>query len=110
MPKQHGKVVKPYNSVLGEHFRAHWTVKPVTYPSDPTAPPVLHSYLTTPAPSIPPSEAASTKSSKKSASTKSPRFSALATANGKTPSITGSSGSGDLGTALAVDPSDLSLT
>lgn len=23
---QHGKVCKPYNSVLGEHFRAHWDV------------------------------------------------------------------------------------
>lgn len=24
----HGKVCKPYNSILGEHFRCHWTVQP----------------------------------------------------------------------------------
>jgi oxysterol-binding protein-related protein 9/10/11 len=30
---QHGKVCKPYNSVLGEHFRAHWDVSPIA-PSD----------------------------------------------------------------------------
>ncbi|EKM56961.1 uncharacterized protein PHACADRAFT_254378, partial [Phanerochaete carnosa HHB-10118-sp] len=28
----HGKVCKPYNSVIGEHFRAHWDVLPVSYP------------------------------------------------------------------------------
>lgn len=28
---QHGKVCKPYNSVLGEHFRAHWDVVPISY-------------------------------------------------------------------------------
>ncbi|KAF8156867.1 hypothetical protein B0H34DRAFT_675257 [Crassisporium funariophilum] len=27
----HGKVCKPYNSVLGEHFRAHWDVVPLPY-------------------------------------------------------------------------------
>ncbi|KAG6831072.1 hypothetical protein H0H92_012995 [Tricholoma furcatifolium] len=26
----HGKVCKPYNSVLGEHFRAHWDIYPST--------------------------------------------------------------------------------
>ncbi|KAL1743969.1 hypothetical protein HDZ31DRAFT_39686 [Schizophyllum fasciatum] len=26
----HGKICKPYNSVLGEHFRAHWDVVPAT--------------------------------------------------------------------------------
>lgn len=60
---QHGKVCKPYNSVLGEHFRAHWTVKAVTYPSDPTEPPICHTHLQTSAPSVAPSEAASFKSS-----------------------------------------------
>ncbi|KAF8621236.1 hypothetical protein AX15_007949 [Amanita polypyramis BW_CC] len=29
----HGKVCKPYNSVLGEHFRAHWDVIPSSDPS-----------------------------------------------------------------------------
>ncbi|KAH9835322.1 uncharacterized protein C8Q71DRAFT_710027 [Rhodofomes roseus] len=45
-----GKVCKPYNSVLGEHFRSHWDVIPVEYPSDPTEPPIQHLYLTSPAP------------------------------------------------------------
>ncbi|KAH8101780.1 hypothetical protein BXZ70DRAFT_931897 [Cristinia sonorae] len=40
-----GKICKPYNSVLGEHFRSHWDVIPVSYPSDPTQPPVQHLYL-----------------------------------------------------------------
>ena len=31
---QHGKVCKPYNSVLGEHFRAHWDVTPVPFAAD----------------------------------------------------------------------------
>ncbi|KAF7323647.1 hypothetical protein MKEN_00585400 [Mycena kentingensis (nom. inval.)] len=30
----HGKVCKPYNSVLGEHFRAHWDVVPAKSPLD----------------------------------------------------------------------------
>ncbi|PCH44808.1 hypothetical protein WOLCODRAFT_105705 [Wolfiporia cocos MD-104 SS10] len=42
----HGKVCKPYNSVLGEHFRSHWDVIPVSYPSDPLEPPIQHLYLT----------------------------------------------------------------
>ncbi|KAJ8489434.1 hypothetical protein ONZ45_g13594 [Pleurotus djamor] len=36
----HGKVCKPYNSVLGEHFRAHWDVLPIAYPDEPTLPPM----------------------------------------------------------------------
>ncbi|KAJ7089220.1 hypothetical protein B0H15DRAFT_780149 [Mycena belliarum] len=37
----HGKVCKPYNSVLGEHFRAHWDVVPAKPPtSQPAAEPV----------------------------------------------------------------------
>ncbi|OCH91257.1 hypothetical protein OBBRIDRAFT_887067 [Obba rivulosa] len=40
-----GKVCKPYNSVLGEHFRSHWDVIPVTYPSDPSQPPIPHLYV-----------------------------------------------------------------
>ena len=49
-PAQRGKVCKPYNSVLGEHFRSHWDVIPVSYPSDPNAPPIQHLYLAPPAP------------------------------------------------------------
>ncbi|KAF9012890.1 hypothetical protein BDZ89DRAFT_1023836 [Hymenopellis radicata] len=30
-----GRVFKPYNSVLGEHFRAHWDVVPVEYQNPP---------------------------------------------------------------------------
>ncbi|KAG5353434.1 hypothetical protein C0989_006953 [Termitomyces sp. Mn162] len=33
---KHGKVCKPYNSVLGEHFRSHWDVVPATYSSEST--------------------------------------------------------------------------
>ncbi|KAI0075964.1 hypothetical protein K474DRAFT_1663609 [Panus rudis PR-1116 ss-1] len=40
-----GKICKPYNSVLGEHFRAHWDVLPVSYPADPSQPPIQHLYL-----------------------------------------------------------------
>ncbi|KAG6331828.1 hypothetical protein ID866_7258 [Astraeus odoratus] len=41
----HGKVCKPYNSVLGEHFRTHWDVPPVQYSSDPSKPPVLRTHI-----------------------------------------------------------------
>ncbi|KAF9653725.1 hypothetical protein BDM02DRAFT_3086907 [Thelephora ganbajun] len=44
-----GKVCKPYNSVLGEHFRAHWDVIPVSYPADPRGPPLQHLYISSPA-------------------------------------------------------------
>ncbi|KAH9849622.1 hypothetical protein C2E23DRAFT_736864 [Lenzites betulinus] len=44
-----GKVCKPYNSVLGEHFRSHWDVIPVSYPSDPNEPPIHHLYVSPPA-------------------------------------------------------------
>ncbi|KAI0048916.1 hypothetical protein FA95DRAFT_1468963, partial [Auriscalpium vulgare] len=37
-----GKVCKPYNSVLGEHFRSHWDVIPISYSDDPTHPPLQH--------------------------------------------------------------------
>ncbi|OSD08767.1 hypothetical protein PYCCODRAFT_1448910 [Trametes coccinea BRFM310] len=43
-----GKVCKPYNSVLGEHFRSHWDVIPVSYPSDPNEPPIQHQYVSPP--------------------------------------------------------------
>ena len=46
---QRGKVCKPYNSVLGEHFRSHWDVIPVDYPSDPNEPPIQHLYMSPPA-------------------------------------------------------------
>ncbi|GJE86622.1 oxysterol-binding protein-like protein [Phanerochaete sordida] len=42
----HGKVCKPYNSVIGEHFRAHWDVLPVSYPEgNRLQMPVQHLYL-----------------------------------------------------------------
>ncbi|KAF8317153.1 hypothetical protein DL93DRAFT_2125174 [Clavulina sp. PMI_390] len=104
----HGKVVKPYNSVLGEHFRSHWVVKPVTYPSDPNAPPILHSHLTAAAPSLPPSETTSTKSSKKTAKSSS-KVNSLGKSAPVTPLATGSAGTGELGEVLAADISNLSL-
>jgi oxysterol-binding protein-related protein 9/10/11 len=36
--------------VLGEHFRAHWDVIPVSYPADPSDPPIQHLYVALPAP------------------------------------------------------------
>ncbi|KAB5591213.1 oxysterol-binding protein (Orp8) [Ceratobasidium theobromae] len=37
----HGKICKPYNSVLGEYFRCHTSFTPLTYPADPNEPPVF---------------------------------------------------------------------
>ncbi|CUA75475.1 Oxysterol-binding protein-like protein 1 [Schizosaccharomyces pombe 972h-] [Rhizoctonia solani] len=37
----HGKICKPYNSVLGEYFRSHTSFTPLTYPADPNEPPVF---------------------------------------------------------------------
>ncbi|KAI5121130.1 hypothetical protein M0805_002802 [Coniferiporia weirii] len=45
-----GKVIKPYNSVLGEHFRAHWDVLPVEYSPDPLEAPIHRQHTTSPAP------------------------------------------------------------
>ncbi|KAG8955057.1 hypothetical protein FRC03_011290 [Tulasnella sp. 419] len=69
-----GKICKPYNSTLGEHFRAHWTVKPITYPPTfPAVPPLIESHLhhphgadgadSMPETVIPPSDTVSLKSS-----------------------------------------------
>lgn len=76
---QHGKVCKPYNSVLGEHFRAHWDVPPVRYSSDPRQPPIFGTH-TTQAPPSPqtsttalPSETLSIKSGRSERSSKSTR-------------------------------------
>jgi len=44
--------VKPYNSVLGEHFRAHWDVLPVITPADPREPPIHREHTINPAPAI----------------------------------------------------------
>ncbi|KZT33032.1 hypothetical protein SISSUDRAFT_1027985 [Sistotremastrum suecicum HHB10207 ss-3] len=42
----HGKICKPYNSVLGEFFLSHWDVIPVSFPNnDRTQPPIQHLYL-----------------------------------------------------------------
>ncbi|KAG7097745.1 hypothetical protein E1B28_005066 [Marasmius oreades] len=44
-----GKVCKPYNSVLGEHFRSHWDVPPISHPaSEPDEPPVPQIQVTEP--------------------------------------------------------------
>ncbi|KAH7882303.1 hypothetical protein F5I97DRAFT_343960 [Phlebopus sp. FC_14] len=72
----HGKVCKPYNSVLGEHFRSHWDVPPVQYSSDPTKPPILGTHTTcmhsAPASTTAlPSETFSIKSGKSEQSTRS---------------------------------------
>ncbi|KAG8733022.1 hypothetical protein FRC10_000474 [Ceratobasidium sp. 414] len=43
----HGKICKPYNSVLGEHFRSHTSFAPLSYPSDPNLPPIFTSHTLT---------------------------------------------------------------
>jgi hypothetical protein len=75
--KFHGKVCKPYNSVLGEHFRAHWDVIPVAYSAEPLSPPIPHLYTAPPAAStnpdtlLIPSDTTSVKSRESSKSTRS---------------------------------------
>lgn len=48
-PVQRGKICKPYNSVLGEHFRAHWDVIPPSYSDDLDVPPTQHLFVSLPA-------------------------------------------------------------
>ncbi|KAG1815074.1 uncharacterized protein BJ212DRAFT_1359273 [Suillus subaureus] len=83
----HGKVCKPYNSVLGEHFRGHWDVPPVSYSSDPTQPPILRVHTTVPPPPASQgSETVSVKSNRSGKSSKSTRsgLSLTSTSKGKT--------------------------
>lgn len=57
-----GKVCKPYNSVLGEHFRCHYDVRPVEYQDgDHSNPPTQHLHLFVEEPE-PATEPAPTKS------------------------------------------------
>ncbi|KAF9003331.1 hypothetical protein BDQ17DRAFT_1356014 [Cyathus striatus] len=72
----HGKVCKPYNSVLGEHFRAHWDVLPLAYPDEPEQPPTPQSHLMPGGSALPAettlvSETASVRSGKSSKSNRS---------------------------------------
>ncbi|KAG1731696.1 hypothetical protein EDB19DRAFT_1321784 [Suillus lakei] len=83
----HGKVCKPYNSVLGEHFRGHWDVPPVSYSSDPTQPPILRVHTSVPPPPLSQgSETVSVKSNRSGKSSKSTRsaLSLTSTSKGKT--------------------------
>ncbi|CAE6512633.1 unnamed protein product [Rhizoctonia solani] len=43
----HGKICKPYNSVLGEYFRCHTSFTPLTYPADPNEPPIFPTHTLT---------------------------------------------------------------
>ncbi|KAG5645511.1 hypothetical protein DXG03_005921 [Asterophora parasitica] len=88
----HGKVCKPYNSVLGEHFRAHWDIVPITYSGEPSQAPTPLIY-TIPAGSEPTtvtSETASVKSTKSSKSTRS-GISSFLSKPGKSPSTAATS-------------------
>ncbi|KAF8632176.1 hypothetical protein AX17_004916 [Amanita inopinata Kibby_2008] len=76
----HGKVCKPYNSVLGEHFRAHWDVVPASGSSNPATYKIASNTYSMnhipPSPTIPDyantvSETASIKSGRSSKSTRS---------------------------------------
>ncbi|KAG2743259.1 hypothetical protein P692DRAFT_20838902 [Suillus brevipes Sb2] len=79
----HGKVCKPYNSVLGEHFRGHWDVPPVSYSSDPTQPPILRVHTSVPPPPAQGSETVSVKSNRSGKSSKSTRSALSLTATSK---------------------------
>lgn len=35
----HGKACKPFNSVLGKHFRTHWDISPAQFPNPDSDPP-----------------------------------------------------------------------
>ncbi|KAF8645827.1 hypothetical protein AX16_007550 [Volvariella volvacea WC 439] len=113
----HGKVCKPYNSVLGEHFRAHWDVAPVAYPDDGSQTPTPQIYtLSTPSTSdlIEPtttviSDAASIKSARSSKSNRSGFSSMLSRA--KTPSTAATSPQPSVSAGnVAAQLSSLSLT
>ncbi|KAF8067761.1 hypothetical protein FPV67DRAFT_1493418 [Lyophyllum atratum] len=72
----HGKVCKPYNSVLGEHFRAHWDFVPVAHSSESSQPPtpLIHTVSSASKfldPTTLASETASVTSAKSSKSTRS---------------------------------------
>ncbi|KAK7046900.1 hypothetical protein R3P38DRAFT_2876652 [Favolaschia claudopus] len=77
----HGKVCKPYNSVLGEHFRSHWDVIPAKSPIV-SAPPSISPSLSSK------TETASIKSGR---SSKSIRTSLGSSKNGKSPSTAATS-------------------
>jgi hypothetical protein len=79
----HGKVCKPYNSVLGEHFRGHWDVPPVSYSSDPTQPPILRVHTTVPPLPAQGSETVSVKSNRSGKSSKSTRSALSLTSTSK---------------------------
>ncbi|KZT24149.1 hypothetical protein NEOLEDRAFT_1148783 [Neolentinus lepideus HHB14362 ss-1] len=119
-----GKVCKPYNSVLGEHFRCTWDVIPVKYSSDPMAPPIHRTYVASPSSdsssSVSPnrpvapglmqstSETASVKSAKSTKSTKSARsgFSFMSSVGWSTPATSPPLSE----TNLEAQMSDLSLS
>lgn len=107
-PQQRGKVCKPYNSVLGEHFRSHWDVIPVSYPADPSQPPIQHHALTDSAPKHPhPHRAESVKSETRGElhlhphAHHGPEFSQLSGAGYSSPAVdTSSSNSGGTGSTV----------
>ncbi|EGN92497.1 hypothetical protein SERLA73DRAFT_190976 [Serpula lacrymans var. lacrymans S7.3] len=84
----HGKVCKPYNSVLGEHFRSHWDIPPVQYSSDPSQPPIMRIHSTSnvsvaKSTNTMPSETASVKSVRSGRSSKSTRSGLSLVSKGK---------------------------
>ncbi|THU96230.1 hypothetical protein K435DRAFT_858722 [Dendrothele bispora CBS 962.96] len=103
-----GKVCKPYNSVLGEHFRAHWDVPPLVQPNDRDEAPIPQTHLTHPgnlsseqSPNLPNSDGASVKSTRSSKSFAS-GVGSFMSKGGKSPSTTATS-------VLEADMSQLNL-
>ncbi|TFK72794.1 hypothetical protein BDN72DRAFT_791897 [Pluteus cervinus] len=105
-----GGVCKPYNSVLGEHFRAHWDVPPVAYTDDAPRAPTPRIYTAsnpTATPEIPiPSLVSDSSSIKSGRSSKSTRSGLSLRSKAKTPSTAATS---LLEPNLAAQMSNLSL-
>ncbi|CAE6442117.1 unnamed protein product [Rhizoctonia solani] len=96
----HGKICKPYNSVLGEYFRCHTSFTPLTYPADPNEPPVFPPHTLTShnsslaAPDQVPSETASVRSTTSTSGPNAARSHKHRSASGAAAGLNGS-GEGD---------------
>lgn len=92
-----GKVCKPYNSILGEHFRSHWDVEPLSVNADGHLVPVTGLAVDTPEP-LPligsSGQALLAKADKKKTPVNSPR---ITPADEKSPRLGPSRGNSDAG-------------
>ncbi|CCO32936.1 Oxysterol-binding protein-like protein 1 [Rhizoctonia solani AG-1 IB] len=105
----HGKICKPYNSVLGEYFRCHTSVTPLKYPANPNEPPIFPSHtlispnLSLAPPDQAPSETASVRST---TSTSGPNAARSHKHRSSTGATAGPTGAVDNNDAEPASPSD----